>query len=193
MNKLLLLLLLAACTPKAQTSCGFLQDVYGQRISWKNNVPVTLKIDVSFPVEFIPDLVAAAHTWNVKAGRTLIIIDTNAKAFGPYRKDRQNVIYGFQKWDSKRDKQAITTTYWTGDQITEADMKLNLEWFAFYTSQDEIKSGVSIQALFLHELGHVLGLMHIDTERSVMNRGLANMDDRIELLQKETANLACQY
>jgi hypothetical protein len=33
-------MLIAACAPKSQEDCGFVQNVYGERVSWKSDVRI---------------------------------------------------------------------------------------------------------------------------------------------------------
>jgi hypothetical protein len=189
------MLTLQACAPKAQDDCGFVQNVYGERISWKGSVPVTMKIHSSVPDAYIPAIVAAAETWNRTAGKTVLKIDTtkDTGALEP-RKDGQNIIYMLNTWEAnKTTEQARTSVYWVGDVIQEADIRINDKNFNFYTSEIGSHSDVSIEALILHELGHVLGLKHKDTSGSVMATYLANGVDRTALADTDTTSLQCEY
>jgi hypothetical protein len=189
------MLTLQACAPKAQDDCGFVQNVYGERISWKGSVPVTMRIHSSVPDAYIPAIVAAAETWNRTAGKTVLKIDTtkDTGALEP-RKDGQNIIYMLNTWEAnKTTEQARTSVYWVGDVIQEADIRINDKNFNFYTSEVGSHSDVSIEALILHELGHVLGLKHKDTSGSVMATYLANGVDRTALAETDTTSLQCEY
>lgn len=188
-------LTIQACAPKAQDDCGFVQNVYGERISWKGEIPVVMKIHNSVPDAYIPAIVAAAESWNRTAGKTIIKIDTTkiAGALEP-RKDGVNIIYVLNTWESnKASEQARTSVYWVGDVIQEADIRINDKNFDFYTSENTSHSGVNIEALLLHELGHVLGLKHKDTSGSVMATYLANGVDRTAVTETDSASLQCEY
>jgi predicted Zn-dependent protease len=189
------MLTIQACAPKAQDDCGFVQNVYGERISWKGEVPVTMMIHTSVPDAYVPAIVAAAESWNRTAGKTILKIDTNkvAGALEP-RKDGINIIYVLNTWEAnKASEQARTSVYWVGDVIQEADIRINDKNFDFYTSENTSHSGVNIEALLLHELGHVLGLKHKDTSGSVMATYLANGVDRTAVTETDTAALQCEY
>ncbi|MNL56538.1 Matrixin [compost metagenome] len=89
-------------------------------------------------------------------------------------------------------EQARTNLYWIGDQIQEADIRVNASKYSFYWNGTGGGS-VNIEALILHELGHVLGLKHKDNEGSVMATYLANGSDRTALAPADTTNLQCEY
>jgi hypothetical protein len=120
------------CTPKSQPDCGFVQNVYGQRISWKEKLPVEVVIDKSVPNELKPSIYRAAKTWEKMAGRELFVFIESKKNTGP-SKDKKNGIYFLLNWDSNnRAEQGRTSVYWAGDEIQEADIRINGSAFAFY-------------------------------------------------------------
>ncbi|MBO9668195.1 MAG: matrixin family metalloprotease [Bdellovibrio sp.] len=189
-------LFVQACAPKSQEDCGFVKNVYGERISWKSDVPVTLYIHKSVPPEYVGAIVNAADTWEKTAGRRLFNIVTSPRVDGPAEphKDGKNVIYFLNSWESNRaSEQARTSVYWVGDQIKEADIRVNDLNFNFYWNQGKSASAVNIEALILHEMGHVLGLKHKDTGGSVMATYLPSALDRTELANVDTADLKCEY
>jgi hypothetical protein len=189
------MLTIQACAPKEQDDCGFVQNVYGERISWKGEIPVVMKIHESVPDAYVPAIVAAAESWNRTAGKTILKIDTTKipGALSP-RKDGQNIIYLLDTWEAnKATEQARTSVYWVGDVIQEADIRINDKNFNFYTSENPNHSDVSIEALLLHELGHVLGLKHKDTSGSVMATYLANGVDRTTVAETDSTSLQCEY
>ncbi|MNT28287.1 Matrixin [compost metagenome] len=186
---------LQACAPKSQDDCGFVQNVYGERVSWKGEIPIKLYIHESVPEEFVPALTAAAKTWEDKIGHKLFEIDTKTRvkgALAPAR-DGQNVIYWMNSWEeNKASQQARTSVYSVGDQIKEADMRVNDADYNFYWQASAAK-GINIEAIFLHELGHVLGLKHKDGEGSVMATYLEAETDRTALASTDSASLQCEY
>ena len=92
---LAVLVYLSACAPKSQEDCGYVQNVYGERISWKGKVPVVMKIHESVPPSYYDSIKQAADTWNRSMGKTVIVVDTNDIQKGPAQafKDTKNVIY----------------------------------------------------------------------------------------------------
>lgn len=207
MRKWMLLPLLAAwglglqaCAPKSQNDCGFVQNVYGERISWKGQVPVVMHLHSSVPASYETAIRDAARTWNSRAGKTLIEISSRRVSGVPDGRDRMNVISFASSWDpSKLAEQAKTTVHWVGDQIQEADVKVNASKvdgesvFSFYYDQAPTEPSVNMEALTLHEFGHVIGLKHDDKGKSVMATYLANNSDRTQLSSSDEANLQCEY
>lgn len=192
---------LQGCAPKSQEDCGFVQNVYGERISWKGEIPVTMYLHESVPQEHVEAVVAAAKTWQDASGKQLINIVLNQRVTGPInpQKDGRNIIYYFNTWEAdKASEQARTSIYWVGDQIKEADMRINAKNFAYYwnspgTVSTLMSSAVNIEALMIHELGHVLGLKHKDAEASVMATYLASNTDRVNVSDSDRAALQCEY
>lgn len=199
---------LQACAPKSQDDCGFVQNVYGERISWKGEVPITMYLHESVPQEYVRAIEAAASTWQDATGKRLINIVTNQRVNGPInsQKDGRNIIYYYDTWEAdKKSEQARTSIYWVGDQIKEADMRINAAkdvngtpYFKYYWNQPGVASttivnAVNIEALVIHELGHVLGLKHKDTNNSVMATYLANNTDRVNIPETDRSALQCEY
>lgn len=203
---LILMLTIQACAPKSQEDCGFVQNVYGERISWQSNSPVTMYLHESIPDSMVPAIMTAAETWEHTAGRKLINIVATPRKTGPANphQDGQNVIYLLNTWeDNKGSEQGRTSVYWIGDLIKEADMRLNAADFGYYWSGQKLTKAakasradsapVNIEALVLHELGHVLGLKHKDNAGSVMATYLSSGDDRVKLAATDEAALKCEY
>ncbi|MGZ3748994.1 MAG: matrixin family metalloprotease [Pseudobdellovibrionaceae bacterium] len=199
---------LQACAPKSQEDCGFIQNVYGERISWKGEVPVTMYLHESVPEEYVGAIAAAAKAWQDAAGKPLINIVTNQRITGPInpQRDSRNIIYYSNIWDTdKKSEQARTSTHWIGDQIKEADILINAakdengnRYFNYYwnspgTASATLTRAVNIEALLIHELGHVLGLKHKDINGSVMATYLANNTDRVNIAETDKAALQCEY
>lgn len=193
-----LLFLVQACAPKSQEECGFVQNVYGERISWKGNLPVVMKLHESVPTEYHEAITQAADVWNKAYGKTLITIDKGDVIKGPTvsMKDTANVIYFYPNWEAnKTTEQARTSVYWLGDSIKEADIRINAKDFEYYdlALNNKGPSKINIQALVIHEMGHVLGLKHKDSESSVMATYLASQSDRVEVAQTDRKSLTCEY
>ncbi len=186
---------LMGCSQKSPDSCGFVQNSSGERISWKNEVPIHLTMHSSIPTEYRGAVIAAAEKWNRALGKNMIIIE-NSIADGPNAaaKDGQSVIYLSPTWEAdKPSEQGRTSIYWVGDRIVETDIKLNSQNFQFYWQKPSETQGVNIEALIMHEMGHVLGLKHKDTESSVMQTYLANNSDRTQIGETDIEALKCEY
>lgn len=188
---------LFACAPnpKSEESCNFVQNVYGQRISWKDQVPIPLVVHADFPRDFIPALERATKVWESAAGHPLFsIVSTNYKDSSTPAKDGKSVIYWLKTWESdKPTEQARTSIYWVGDQIREADLRVNDKNFNFYTDTSTEEKGVHLESLLIHELGHVLGLKHNDGSSSVMATYLALQVKRETLSSPDKEAMSCEY
>lgn len=183
-----------ACAPKSQDDCGFLQNAYGERISWKGNIPITMHVHASVPPQYHAAIQAAADMWEKNAGRKLFDIVTQPRT-GPINpiKDGSNVIYMMNTWEGDRSsEQGRTSVYWVGDQLKEADIRINSQ-FNFYWNQAPTGNAVNMEALVLHEMGHVLGLKHKDQGGSVMATYLASGSDRVNLAETDSSSLQCEY
>jgi hypothetical protein len=190
---------LQACGPqfKRQSACNFMQNSYGERISWKREIPITLDIDSSVPQSALGPLQSAMDTWEQTAGRQLFRIGNTVNLRSP-RQDDRNVIYWMNTWESGRlDEQGRTVVYYVGDQLKEADVLINnssASQFEFYwAAQIQERSKVELESLFLHELGHVLGLKHNDDSGSVMDPKLAKGEVRTALAAADEDSLFCEY
>ncbi len=188
-------LALQACSPKEQDECGFVQNVYGERISWKGEVPVVMQLHKDFPEEHVPAALAAAESWNKSLGRKIIEIKTERYSGpGEAQKDNQNIIYYYGTWEADRPtEQARTSVYWIGDQIKETDIRVNDKNFNFYSNQAQKSEEVNIESLLIHEMGHVLGLKHKDQGSSVMATYLASNTARNQLAETDMSSLKCEY
>lgn len=190
-----------ACSRKfaAQPACNFVQNSDLQRVSWNESTPVKLFIHKSMPLERYPQMESvireAVADWNRNAGREMIRIE----AFGVSgdavpKKDGYSLVYWLDTWEaSAKNEQARTTIYWSGSQIYEADMRINGKDFSYYVGHDTSFVGVDFKSLFIHELGHVLGLAHNATSKSVMNVSLNVGQERREISKIDDESLHCEY
>lgn len=202
------LLGLFSCQPKAQESCGYVQNIYGERITWKTKEKIPLVIAQNVPVELRPAIYRAAQTWENRIGRSVFAITEDAtQASNLPSKDGKNAIYYLTSWESnKHSEQGRTSVYWGGDQIAEADIRINGYDFSYYDQdKDQVVKGYgvvstystttafSFEALVLHEMGHFLGLKHTDRHDSVMVTHLAAFTDRTEPSHEDIQDVKCMY
>ena len=207
------LFVFSSCAPKETPDCGFVQNVYGQRISWKDKKMIEFIITAEVPVELRSAIYRAAATWHKNLGRKVFEISEESLHDGlvgvkPSR-DKKNAIYFLQNWESdKKSEQGRTSVYWAGDEIQEADIKVNAQDFSYYNEntqqvvparlaghQADTKKATaySFEALVLHEMGHFLGLKHRDDGESVMGTYLAAFTNRTELSLDDVGNAQCEY
>lgn len=202
------LAVISSCSPKPQNDCGFVQNIYGQRISWKTKAAVKLQIHSSVPNELKPAVYRAAATWERQVGHKVFEIseDSSGLASSPSR-DKKNAIYFLSNWESDRkSEQGRTSVYWAGDQIQEADIRINAYDFSYYDQNPQLlvgsyglaksgqsaRDGYSFEALILHEMGHFLGLKHREGQ-TVMATHLASFTDRVQLAASDQASVSCEY
>jgi len=203
------LVFMTSCKPRAQDDCGFVQNIYGQRISWKSNLPVTLIIHSSVPAELRPAVYRAAATWEKQLGHKVFEISENSSLLSatPSR-DKKNGIYFLSNWESdKASEQGRTNVSWAGDEIQEADIRINASNFSYYdqnpkvligsyglmTEQRSTADGYSFEALVLHEMGHFLGLKHRESGGSVMATHLSPYTNRTALSATDEGAITCEY
>lgn len=184
-----------SCSQQPQDSCGFVQNSHGERISWKRSLPVRLHLHESVKEDYRGAFRAAADKWNDRAGKKIIEIPEETVAGPPTAsRDGANVIYFSSTWEEgKETEQGRTSVYWVGDQIREADIKINSQNFKYYWQKTPEKPAVNIEALAVHEMGHVLGLKHKDGNETVMHTHLANNTDRTHIGEADMSSLKCEY
>ncbi len=203
---------ITACSPQKQDDCGYVQNIYGQRISWKSKAPIPIYIHSSVPVSLKPAIYRAAATWETQAGRKVFEISDDSSKLSPTpARDQKNGIYFLPDWESDRSsEQGRTSVFWAGDEIQEADIRINAADFSFYDKNPSLlvgslrlaKSqsgsttpvdGYSFEALMVHELGHFLGLKHREDPGTVMATHLAAFTNRTQLADSDQGALSCEY
>lgn len=202
----LLALVLTACgkanmfdalTPsyKSQEDCGFVQNVYGERISWKKKSPIRLSIHESVPSQYYPAIEAALKNWESALRRPLFqIVEYGSKGPLQPRQDGVNVIYWLETWESNRSsEQARTSVYWVGNEIREADVRINAKDFTYYVGTSSGGREVHLESLLVHEIGHILGLKHKDSGGSVMATYLSANTDRSLISKTDEDSIRCEY
>jgi hypothetical protein len=195
----LMALFISGCGPKSksQLDCGFVQNVYGERISWKGKLPILLYIHKSFPSSYYTALDRAIRAWDEAAGKPLFrVVGYGVYAGDQPAQDGINMIYFMNQWESnKKTEQGRTSVYWFGDEIREADVRVNAKDFNYFQANESPNLGaVNLDSLLVHELGHVVGLKHNDViGDSVMGTYLMNGRTRIAITEADKQNLNCEY
>lgn len=179
----------------AEDECGYIQNEFGQRVSWKTRVPVEFLVSKSIPAEFYEDLTEAAEIWNRASGKKIIVINVSQLDTTEFStSDLKNTITGYTEWDdTKSTQQAVTIVKYKGALISEADIKINLKDFVYYTKDPQNSSQVHFGSLLVHELGHALGLKHGLVKPTVMWSTLASSLIRTNLSSADTTSLGCEY
>ncbi|MBV2168135.1 MAG: matrixin family metalloprotease [Bdellovibrio sp.] len=179
----------------AENDCGFVQNAYGQRVSWKKNIPITLQLHKGYPLEYEDTLKKAAHHWDESAGMTLFrFVRTENLLPETAQKDTQNTVHWLREWsDNQKNMQGLTNLYWKGTQIYESDVAINNKYFNFFIESPTTPYDVHLESLLIHELGHVLGLKHRSTIPSVMWSVLSGAIKRDTLTTADRETIKCEY
>ena len=192
-------LLMQACSRplEPQESCNFVQNPEMQRVAWKNKLPIRLYLHSSVPVEAYPAFDRAIQEFNSRLGNGQEVFRIIARGvsgnLNPV-KDGFSTIYWMKSWDANRtNEQARTTIYWMGNEIFEADMRINAANFGYSYVEKPNSTEVDLVSLVVHELGHALGLAHNATTGSVMNFSLSEGTERRVLGAADMASLKCEY
>ncbi|MGZ3774792.1 MAG: matrixin family metalloprotease [Pseudobdellovibrionaceae bacterium] len=179
----------------AQADCGFVQNSYGQRVSWKKNIPVVLQLHKSFSVDYEETLKKAADHWNEAAGMTLFrLIRASESLPETPQKDNINTIHWLLSWpENQKGLQALTNLFWRDDQLIEADIGIDAKYFNFFLNTPTTPYDIHLESLLIHELGHVLGLKHRSTVPSVMWAVLDGSVLRNSLTAADKETIKCEY
>jgi hypothetical protein len=154
--------------PKAQDDCNFVMNNYQQRVSWAPGGPlsytgqITMHLHTSVPVEARPAIQRAFNEWNRILGREILVLGGTVNTPDTADRDGYNVIYFMNQWETSmiRSEQGRTMIYWVEKRIFEADVMINNNIGLSWT--DQATHGlIDVESLFIHELGHVLGLAHV--------------------------------
>jgi hypothetical protein len=189
-------------TPSPEEACHFQQNSYQQRVSWAWKTPVVLYTDQSVSAEQKEALIKAIVIWN----DTFVAENFKRGAVfeygGPidadlgFKRDQKNIvsIVPAGSWGGKSTEQAETIVYWKGTNIVETDIRIN--GTKPLSVDDKGEPGkYDLVALYVHELGHALGLLHIETEDyTAMDARLsANNVERRNIGDLEIDALKCEY
>lgn len=207
---LILVLFLGSCGKKGLTlkigdqdvlalgnvdSCNFVQSASGLRVSWKSSTPVKFIIGSSVPTKYDATIVKAATVWNNYMNRGLISVHRDNTLTNSPGDDRYNLIYWVTDWpDEQAMEQARTGIRWDVSKLRDADIKINADNFEFYADGETNTTGkVSLLSLMIHEMGHGIGLKHINDIVSVMFTHLATGTERSSPAKVDTDSLGCEY
>ena len=176
-------------------SCNFVQSSGGLRVSWKSSTPVRFIIGPNVPTKYDETIVKAAATWNGYLRQGLISVHRDNSLTQPPADDRYNLIYWMTDWsEDQKEEQARTAIRWDISKLRDADIKINAKYFKYAAENETLTKGsVSLLSLMIHEMGHGVGLKHINDIVSVMQTHLASGVERAIPAKVDTDSLGCEY
>ena len=156
-------------------------------------LPVTMRIDDSVPQDAQQGILAAAKRWNrTFKGVQIFDIRPSLDELPPEVDGLSRIHWVKEGWEYKDTHLALARWDAGEDQIMEeADIYINFEYYDYALGDEPVKDMYDLQSLLLHELGHVLGLCHVD--ETVMN---ATLDDNFIMREITTdirEQVACLY
>ena len=104
------------------------------------------------------------------------------------------MIYWLDTWEpEKASEQARTTIYYAGNEVREADIRVNAFNYKYYLDVPAESQDLHLESLLLHELGHVLGLSHRSDDGTVMATTLSSGMMRNHITEMDRSSITCEY
>lgn len=151
-----------------------------------------IKFRTGFKVESnqLGGLQSAMKTWEIAVGRPLFVYegvhenvdgDTFPDLYSSLKDSINGNYLDFAWQKTGKSKEVIATTIWTNssgnaNKIDSADIRFNEQEYVigdgYSLKKHDVREVVDMQTLALHELGHLLGLAHIEAasdSSSIMN------------------------
>lgn len=125
--------------------------------------PVTLQI-AEQDLVWEADIASAVESWNKGLGFKLLSLKIVKKV------DESKPHFEFtRKWVYKSEEEAITRISSLGSYIINAHIIVNMRDFEYSAGNKPKKNSYNMRTLIAHELGHFIGLDHIEDSSKVMN------------------------
>lgn len=170
----------------------------GTKYPWSRPYPIPLYLHESFPKEFVPILKNAINQWESTIQKALFTLQEEIIESSkiPEPNDDKNVIYWVTTTDSHlaySEQGRVEYTLNSHDQVLEADMLINASFknFQFFINNPNSTNDVHLESLFIHELGHMLGLKHSSSESSVMKSHLKANEKRTKISSEDIEQFNC--
>lgn len=177
----------AAASPSSVDKTSTLYGIHATA-GWQK-LPIPFRFDPTLREDQKIELMSAMKRWEWATGKTIFSFDGDHKGVtGDSFKDLYSSLadgingnYLDTNWEkTAKPDYVLATTIWTNgsdaSSVVKADLRFNNEYYvigdSFEVKAEGKKEVVDMQSLALHELGHLLGLGHVDEDvdsLSIMN------------------------
>jgi predicted Zn-dependent protease len=166
-------------------------DQYGEAVHQYYR-PVVLILSTSVPDKYVPAITRAVNRYNAISMNLFMIASVPTSSAQPAI-DRLNVIYWYTSaWPSISSQQALTRSQGANSMQIDADILINNQYMQFYV--DTYEYGMyHLESIMIHELGHVLGIVHSNEFNSVMYPYLDIGQERVNFTQQDINAIKCYY
>lgn len=189
--------LLTACALTMTSSPALAEASVAPRATWQVDRVALEVMPGGGPLgaALLEDAAAAAQTWRDEGLGPVIDV---VRRGGPAElgDGRNTVELVYRGWPDSPDRLAITRKLKSGDRLLEADILVNAERFRFaqHAAPSAEADTWDLQSLLTHELGHLLGLGHLDDAEATMHPDQRPGDvRRRDLSPLDVESLAAAY